>query len=303
MNYNNKKVVICPEMSQSVKQNLLAAFRYLLKPLVRMAVKNGVLFPDFSEALKKAYVDVGAKQMADSKMDVTEEGISLISSVEVQQVREILQLADGTTYGRAAHEVSPMTFILSAWHTDAKYLGPYGVLRDLEFAPTPTIASAASADRTDTFSDLVRTHCPGISAQAVLDELLRIGAVQDVGNGFYRALRRSYIPTAMSAKSILYVARVMHNLAETLETNLRVGDGGMLIERSIFTMHGISKKVHPSFDSFIRAKGQAFADDIDNWFTPHDAEGITDGMKVGVGFYHYVVNDEDESALFKDLPN
>jgi hypothetical protein len=289
-------------MSQSVKQNLLAAFRYLLKPLVRMAVTNGVSFPDFSEALKKAYVDVAAKQMADSDMDVTDEGISLIAQVETNQVKEILRLADGSSgYGKAAHEVSPMAIILRAWHSDAKYLGPYGVLRDLQFAPTPT--AVGSTDRADTFSDLVRTYCPDVSPRAVLDELVRIEAVQEVGHGFYRPLRRSYIPHAMSAENILYVARVMHNLAETLEGNLRAGPGGVLIERSIFTAYGIPKNVHKSFDAFIRAKGQAFADDIDNWITPHDVEGITDGVKIGVSFYHYVVNEEDETALSKDLPN
>ena len=268
-----------------------------------MAVANGVLFQDFSEALKKAYVDVGAKQMADSNMEVTEEGISLISSVEVQEVREILRKADGSAYGKAAHEVSPMAIVLRAWHSDAKYLGPYGVLRDLEFEPKRPQTVGSPEGRAETFSALVRSYCPGIKPQAVLDELIRIGAVQGVGNGFYRALRRSYIPDAMSPENILYVARVMHNLAETLETNLRAGAGGVLIERSIFTAYGIPKKVHPSFDAFIRAKGQAFADDIDNWITPHDVEGIVDGMKIGVSFYHYVVNEEDESALKKDLPN
>jgi hypothetical protein len=89
------------------------------------------------------------------------------------------------------------------------------------------------------------------------------------------ALRRYYIPHAMSAENILYIACVMHNLAETLEANLHAGPGGILIERSIFTA--------------IRAKGQAFADDIDNWITPHDVEGTTDGLKIGVSFYHYAV--------------
>ena len=50
VNYNNKTVVICSAMTQSVKENLLAAFRYLLKPLVRMAVKNAVAFPSSAKS-------------------------------------------------------------------------------------------------------------------------------------------------------------------------------------------------------------------------------------------------------------
>jgi hypothetical protein len=285
---------------QSVKENLVAAFRYLLKPLVRLAVKNGVSFLDFSEALKKAYVDVAARQMVASKMDVTEEGVSLIANIEVQEVRGILRAGDDARYGRAAHEVSPLAIILSAWHSDPKYTGPYGVLRDLEFSP-----SATSGDHSDTFTDLAHTYCPGITPQVILDELMRIGAAQDVGNGFFRAIKRSYVPDPLSVPSILNLARVVHNLCETLEVNLRpasVGGKG-LIERSIYTAYGIPKQDHPAFDKFIRARGQAFADDVDNWITDRDAEGIKDGMHIGVGFYHYIVNEEDEVALSKDLPN
>jgi hypothetical protein len=298
---NNKTLVICSLTMQSVKENLVAAFRYLLKPLVRLALKNSVAFPDFSEALKKAYVDVAARQMVTSKMDVTEEGISLISSIPVSEVRVLLRAGDDMKYGRAAQAASPMPKILGAWHTDPKYTGPYGVLRDLEFA-----RSAASADRSsETFTDLVLTYCPDVTPQVILDELMRIGAVQDVGNGFYRATRRSYVPDSLSAENVLYVARVVHNLCETLEFNLRqASTGGKgLIERSIFTRYGIPKGDHPAFDKFIRDRGQAFSDDIDDWITSRDVEGIKDAMQIGVGFYHYIVNEDDESVLTKELPN
>jgi Family of unknown function (DUF6502) len=283
---------------QSVKENLLTALRYLLKPLVRLAIKNGVLFPDFNAALRKAYVDVAAKQMAASKMQGTDEGISLIANIEIQEVRDILRPAGDAKDAPSVHEVSPMIIILGAWHSDPKYAGPYGVLRDLPF-------SRGAADHSDTFTDLVQTHCPGINPQVALDELLRVGSIQDVGNGFYRPTRRSYVPDPLSATSIFYFARVIHNLCETLEVNLRPESAGGkgLVERTIFTQYGIPKKDHAAFDKFIRERGQAFADDVDNWLTPRDQEGIADSMQVGAGFYHYAINEDDESALSKDVPN
>jgi Family of unknown function (DUF6502) len=285
-------------MPESVNKNLLAAFRYLLKPLVRMALKHGVLFPDFSEALKEAYVDVGAKQLSAPGKEASEEGISLITNVEKIDVRTILKGGSDATFGRSAQRVSPMAVILSAWHTDPKYSGPYGVLRDLQFAPT------APKDQGDSFSALASAHCPGISPRALLEELLSIGAVEEVGSGFYRAVKRSYVPPPLSVPSILNLARVVHNLCETLEVNLRAvaerGEG--LMERTIFTVHGIPRDQHPEFNKYIRLRGQAFADDIDNWITVRDEEGIKDGMHIGVGFYHYIVNEDDEVGLSKDLP-
>jgi hypothetical protein len=240
--------------------------------------------------------------MLTSKMAATEEGISLITNMATEEVSAILQAReDDKKFGQKVQAVSPLAVILSAWHTDPKYTGPYGVLRDLKFTE-----GNASGDRSaETFTDLVNTCCPEITPHAVLDELIRIGAVQEVGNGFYRAIKRSYVPDPLSVPSILNLARVVHHLCETLEVNLRaesVGGKG-LIERSIYTANGIPRKDHPAFDRFIRARGQAFADDIDNWITARDVEGIEDSMNIGVGFYHYVVNEEDESALSKDLPN
>jgi len=298
---NNKMIVICPQMTQSVKQNLLAAFRYLLKPLVRLAVKNSVAFPEFSEALKQAYVDVAAKQIRASGRDPSEEGISLITNVETSEVRGILHLDSNAKIGFSPQDADPLPTVLGGWHTDVRYTGPYGVLRDLEFS----VGKGLPSESASTFTELAATYCPGISPRVLLDELIRTGCVQDVGNGFYRAVKRSYIPDPLSAGSILLFARVVHNICETLEINLRaesVGGNG-LIERTVYTVHGIRNEDLREFDKFIRARGQIFADDIDNWLSDRDEEGRQGGIQMGVGFYHYIVNEDDELALSKELLN
>jgi len=297
---NNKMIVICIEMTQSVKQNLLAAFRYLLKPLVRLAIKNAVTFLEFSEALKQAYVDVAAKQARSLGKDPNEEAISLITSIEAAQVQNILRSNSGAKPTFSAQEANPLPTVLGGWHTDVRYTGPYGVLRDLEFPVGKT-----TEDGSATFTELAATYCPGVSPKALLEELIRTGCVQEVGNGFYRAVKRSYIPDPLSAGSILLFARVVHNICETLEVNLRPesADGKGLIERTVYTVHGIRKEDLNEFDKFIRARGQIFADDIDNWLSDRDEEGRKDGIQTGVGFYHYIVNEDDERALSKELVN
>ena len=288
-------------MTQSVKENLLSAFRYLLKPLVRLAIKNAVAFPEFSEALKQAYVDVAAKQIRSSGKDPTDEGISLITNVESSEISGLLKQDFGGRVGVSVQEANPLPTVLGGWHTDVRYTGPYGVLRDLEFS----VGKSSSGDGAATFTELAATYCPGISPTALLDELIRTGCVQEVGNGFFRAVKRSYIPDPLSAESILLFARVVHNICETLEVNLRaesVGGNG-LIERTVYTVHGVRREHLKEFDRFIRARGQIFADDIDNWLSDRDEEGRKDGIQMGVGFYHYIVNEDDERALSKELPN
>jgi Family of unknown function (DUF6502) len=288
-------------MSQSVKANLLAAYRYLLKPMVRLAVRNAVAFPEFSDVLKQAYVDVATRQLVASGKEPTIEGISLIAHLETNELRDVLSADVGAKFGIEAQKPNPLPTILAGWHTDVNYTGPYGVLRDLEFS-----RGSGTSERTSmTFTDLAASYCPGISPRALLDELIRTGCVQDMGNGYYRALKRSYIPDPLSTQSILSFARVVHNMCETLEVNFRaesIGGKG-LIERTVYTVHGISRQDLKDFDRFIRERGQIFADDIDNWLSDRDKEGFEQNIKTGVGFYHYVVNEDDERALAKELPH
>jgi Family of unknown function (DUF6502) len=282
---------------QSVKDNLLAALRYLLKPMVRLAVKTSVSFPEFSEVLKQAYVDVARKQLKSAGKDPSNEGISLISGAAVSDVDAILRLGDDAKFGVSVQAPHPLPTLLGAWHSDNRYAGPYGVLRDLPF-------DKSRGDEGYTFSDLATEFCPGLSPKVMLDELVRTGAVQEIGDHYYRAVDRSYIPAPLSVDSLLGFARVVHNICETLEVNMRPESSNAkgLIERSIYTVNGMTKRDLKDFDEYIRKRGQVFTEDIDNWLSSRDVYEGEDRVNTGVGFYHYVVNDDDERALSRELP-
>jgi hypothetical protein len=293
-------------VAHSVKTSLLSAFRYLLKPLVRMAVKNGVSYFEFSAALKRAYVDVASSQLTSVGTRVTSEGIAVITSIETTEVDRLLRSGGEAHAELAAQAQSPLPRVLNAWHTDINYTGPYGVLRDLEFARLPVERSATtSPDAAATFSDLVSTYCPGISAQALLDELIRTGCVKHVGNGFYRALSRSYVPDPLSDESVRLVAQVVHNLCETLEVNLRPESkgGNGLVQRTVYTRTGLNLEAMKRFEGYVRETGQAFAEQIDSWLSNNqEPEGSLGKFKTGLGIYHYVVNDDDDLEFSKTLP-
>ena len=279
---------------QSVKSNLLSAFRHLLKPLVRLAIKNEVTLREFGEVLKSAYVGVASKQIGMSSGEPTAEAIAVLLNVEIKEVRDVLASPSGKNFEYDEPQTTPVSKVLAGWHTDPRYSGPYGVLIDLAFA-----ASGDSSDRGGlTFSELARQYCPDISPKVLLDESIRTGCVVSVGSGFYRATKRSYIPDPLSALSIAHFAHVVHNVSETCERNLRVESlgGKGLFERAIFTDNRISRLDLQAFDKYVRERGQVFADDIDIWLASREqpGPGDTDPVHTGIGIYHYVVNDEDE---------
>lgn len=289
-------------MTHSVKSSLLVAFRYLLKPLVRMALKNGVLFPEFSMALKQAYVDVASRQNKVPGIAVTGEGMFVMTGISASEADNLLGANASPSLDVDAE--LPLARILNAWHTDARFTGPYGVLRDLEYQPRDALGSGKQSN--STFADLAQAYFPEISPRALLDELLRLGCVKDVGNGFYRAIRRSYVPDPLSDDSIRLIAQIVHNLCETLEINIRPEsrDGKGLVQRIVYADIGLNEDALNRFGTHVRARGQVFADEIDDWLTANQEKKENQGrFKTGVGYYHYVVNDEDELEFAKGQLN
>ena len=285
-------------MAQSVKYNLLAAFRYLLRPIVRIAIRNGVAFPEFAEMLQDAYVHVAAQQLTQSGREVTADAIAVMTEVGVDHVQELLDSHDDEKVAEAEQKINAAARVLVGWHTDRDYVGPYGLVRDLPFSGSMGPGKRSGIG----FTELAQRYCGGYSPQVLLDELIRTSCVQDLGNGYYRALTRSYFPEQLSAESIRRFAQVVHNVLETLELNLRTAaDGDRRVERTVFADYGLKRSDLEAFDTYVRERGQIFADDIDNWLSARSVQGMGDTVQTGVGFYHYIVNEEDEQSFGKTL--
>ena len=123
-------VVLCCGVSQSVKHNLLAAFRHLLRPLVRIATRNGVGFPEFAGAVRDAYVKVAAAELRVSGGDISPAAISVMTEIEQEDVREVLRSPD-VKLADVDQRINAAVRVLLGWHTDRDYIGPYGLVRDL----------------------------------------------------------------------------------------------------------------------------------------------------------------------------
>ena len=275
-------------MAQSVKHNLLAAFGYLLRPLVRIAIRNGVQFPEFCGMAQDAYVRVASDQLRKAQLEVTPDAISVMTEVASKDVQSLLNATQDARLAEVETTINAAARILVGWHTDRDYIGPYGLVRDLPF--NGETGQFGKKDNLG-FVELAKKHCPGYPPRALLDELIRTECVQDLGNGIYRAITRSYVPEQLSAESIGRFAQVVHNVIETLELNLRTQSPELRrLERTVFADHGLPRDELPAFDKYLRARGQLFVDDIDNWLTERSVQGSKEVIQTGIGVYHYVIN-------------
>ena len=105
--------------------------------------------------------------------------------------------------------------VLEAWHTDAQYLAPYGYPRDLKIDGT---------DAVPTFEDLVRRFSTDVAHEVLIGELIRVGAARVLEGGQYlRVLKRTYIPTDMTAEMIQIFSQAVRRYIETSTTTWAEG--------------------------------------------------------------------------------
>jgi hypothetical protein len=269
-------------MSENFKATLLSAFRPLMRPLVRILVRNGVSFGEFSELLKTVFVESAqfVLQIPDSRQSVSRIAITTgLTRLEVSRLLTQSEEDKEALWGR----LSRVGRLLTGWHQDSDFTGPYGIPYEVPFDGPRGRRS---------LTELVRRYTSDVPADEMLDELKRIGAVLDLGNGYYRVLIRSYIPSAEDPAKFHAMSVAFTDLAKTLDQNLRPDEDQKIFERRVWAPNGITPTDALDFDVYVKDRGQQFLEGLDDWLSTREAAATRDGIehrvKVGVAMYMFV---------------
>src|SRR5512135_640488 len=119
-----------PGMSESVKKPLLAACRHLLHPLVRILLRHGVSYGEFSDAVRGAYIDIAQNELVPPDRPQTEARIAILTGLQKREVHRIRNMDANDDDGLGANRIAR---VLQAWSQDPQYLGPYGLPLEVPF--------------------------------------------------------------------------------------------------------------------------------------------------------------------------
>jgi len=253
-----------------------------MRPLVRILVRNGVSYGEFAELLKTIFVDAAQDvlQLADSRQSVARLAITTgLSRPEVARLLEQTPAEAEALVGR----LSRVGRLLTGWHQDAEFTGPYGIPYEVAFDGPPGRRS---------FCELVRRYTGDVPALEMLDELKRIGVVLDLGNGYHRVLARTYIPNAADPAKFHAMSVAFTDLAKTLDQNLRPDEDHKIFERRVWAPGGVTSADALEFDAIVKDRGQQLLESLDDWITDREtkASKLVEDPKVrlGVAMYMFV---------------
>lgn len=207
-------------------QPTLALDRVLrvLQPLVRLLLRNGVTYTVFAAALKRVFLDAARQELAGRGMAQTDSAVSLLSGVHRRDVRTL-----GREDQERAADAQPepprrlgmAAQVVARWMHDRAFVNADGTSRVLPRAD----------EQGPSFDSLVASVSRDVRPKAVLDELLRLGVVQDTDAGLLLA-RGGFAPRQGFDELSWLVAQNLQDHAAAAVANLS-GEANFL-EQAVF---------------------------------------------------------------------
>ncbi len=198
---------------------IYAATLRVLRPLVRLLLRHGVPFGTFADLAKGVYVDVALDEFGIPGRKQTHSRVSVLTGLSRKEVLRVTRLErpdDTETAGR--------------YHRAARVIG--GWVRDERFHdgsgnPAPLPVEGEGTD----FAGLVKEYSGDVPHRAILDELLRVGAVERTADDKVRLLARAYIPVAGDEEKLEIFGTDTAFLIETIDHNLLAEPGKAFFQR------------------------------------------------------------------------
>ncbi|MGB9700687.1 MAG: DUF6502 family protein [Thermodesulfobacteriota bacterium] len=266
-------------MNNTELKALSAAVLRILKPLVRILLRHGISYNTFADLAKWAYIDVATREFCLEGRKQTTSRVSILTGLtrkEVKKVRELKHPEDQASmerYNRAAR-------VIAAWQREAEFLEPHGQPKAL-----PMAGEGA------TFTELVRRFSGDVPARAIKDELLRVGAVEELPDGRLRLLARAYIPRRSEKDKIHILGTDVAFLISTIDHNLQTQVSEPFFQRKV-AYDNLPQEVLPQFRRLAAQKGQKLLEKLDNWLAQHDRDTNpeikgTGRNRAGLGIYYF----------------
>jgi hypothetical protein len=225
-------------------ETVLAAVLALFKPLARTLLRHGVGYPAFSVALKQVFLEAAREELQQAGRKQTDSALSLLSGVHRKDVRTLTRLPRA---GAGTGEGTPMNMasqVAGRWLSEADCLDDEGAPRVLP-----------RAGGTPSFDGLVSAISRDVRPRAVLDELLRLGMVEEGAEGI-RLLVPGFVPRQGFEEMAALLRDNLHDHAAAAAANLDT-DANWL-EQSLFADRLTAESAHQVHVAAARAWRVAF---------------------------------------------
>jgi len=286
--FHKYELILYLAMNYTYLKPIYSAVLRLLRPLIRILLRNGVSFGTFSDLAKWVFIDVATKEFSIEGRKQSDSRVSVITGLSRREVMRVRQLPKpDVTVSLEKHNRAAR--VLAAWRREKPFL-------DVEGNPLAIPMEGSGP----TFSELVTRFSGNVPPRAILDELTRVGAVEAMDDGRLHLRARAYIPKSTDAGRLHLLGTDVRHLISTIDHNLNPGASGPLFQRKV-SYDNLPAEVLPEFRKQFGKRAQALLEKADRWLAGHDRD-VTPPVKgtgrkragFGIFFFEEPYSDEND---------
>ncbi|MEM7280319.1 MAG: DUF6502 family protein, partial [Pseudomonadota bacterium] len=243
-------------MNEKLKQSALAACRVLLRPVVRMMLKHGVMHREFVELTKEVYVAVTRQDHGLRGRPTNVSRTALLTGLDRKEITRIKNKLLEGEQDQATHKQDRISRVLTGWHSDRDYLDAQGNPRELSL----------NTEDVPSWQSLIRTYGGDVPAITILRELQRVDVVRLVGKSKDRVevLNRNYfLNTKIDPQVLARTGSVLADLGDTVTHNLYREDKQQSRFEARASNTNIPVTALRAYRKFIYAESQKFLEGVD----------------------------------------
>ncbi len=259
------------------KLHIAKAIVKILNPLVRILLRHEISHSEFCEIAKRSYVDVAYQHFSIPNRKKTYARVAVLTGLNLKEVRRISN-ADEDEILRTKGPINRAKQVVSGW------------IRDPDFCDNNKPQVLPLRDENNSFEELVSRYSGDITPRAILDELIRVGAVEKQTNDSVKLIQEALIPKKSEQDMINIIAQHNSDLMNTGVFNLTHENEDLRFQRQV-TYTDVPESVIEEFRLYSRKKSMELLIDFDRWLAAHSdmEKNKTDAPqgRVGVGIYYF----------------
>lgn len=266
---------------------LVHAAAEILRPLVKRLLVANVPFGRLEARLRELFVEIAEREFALEHRPQTDSRVALLTGINRKEVHRLRAGDDAAKPAPAKFGRNHAASLVSRWLTDPRACDASG-----NPLPLPYRAS-----RGPSFVRLAREVAADLPPRAILDELVRSGAIRLEDDGRVALQADSYVPASGPNEKLGMLAEDPAQLVETMLHNVLEADGEPLLQRKVFYDNlgadGAARaraEVRRAGERFLRTMNAVLAR-YDRDRNPKAPGGGRRGAGVGVYFFETTPDD------------
>ena len=267
-----------PIMNSGYKTALAHMAASILRPLIKVLMRNEFTHAELTELVRQTYVEVAYDAFSIPEQKMTYSRAAVLTGLSR---KEVVRLRGNIIKNESLAKQTPNRAmrVVHGWLSDHVFMDDNRKPKVLKLKGEPA-----------SFAELVAKYSGDITYGAVLDELNRIGITMQPDADSVQLLNKGYVPQQDEMEKIRIMSVCVSDLFGTAVHNIDANENDIRFQRQL-VYSGIEESLAEKFHDIGSEKAMALFDTLNEFLSTERDKTPTEkrrsGKRVGLGIYYF----------------